>query len=124
VEAGEVALGRLVVSSGDAPPCLQLVDQALDGVPLLVEIIVMTDGPAAPAALLLPVGGLVLLLRDDRLDVAFPQLRAVGAGRVGLVRGDSVGPGPRPADRQTDPYLLQHEDELRAVGGLSCGQYE
>lgn len=81
-------------------------------------------GTAAPAALLLPVGGLVLLLGDDCLDAAFPQVRAASAGGIGLVRGDGAGPGSRPADRQTDPYLLQHGDELRAVGGLSCGQYE
>ena len=80
MEAGEVALGPLVVSSRDAPPGLQLVDQALDGVSVLVEIGVVSDGSATPAAFLLPVGGLVLLLRDDCLDVAFPQVRAVGAG--------------------------------------------
>jgi hypothetical protein len=80
VEASEVALGHLVVSSRDAPPCLQLVDQALDGVPLLVETGVVTWGPAAPAAFPLPVGSLVPLLRDDWLDVAFVQVRPVGAG--------------------------------------------
>jgi hypothetical protein len=80
MEAGEVALGRLVVSSGDPSPGLQLVDQALDGVPFLVEVGVVTVGPAASGALLLAVGGLVLLLRDDCLDVAFTQVGAVFAG--------------------------------------------
>ncbi len=35
MEAGEVAVGRLVVPGGDATPGLHLVDQPLDGVPLL-----------------------------------------------------------------------------------------
>src|ERR1044072_4579648 len=101
---------------------LQLVDEPLDGVPLLVKVAVVACA-AAPAALLLPVGGLDLLLRDDCLDAAFPQISAVSAGRVGFVRGARVGPWPGTADRQTDPNLLQHGDELRAAGGLSCGQY-
>ena len=92
---------------------IQLVDEPLDGVPLLVKIAVVACGSAAPAALLLPVGGLDLLLRDDCLDAAFPQIRAVSAGRVGFVRGASVGPWPGTADRQTDPDFLQHGDELR-----------
>ena len=54
MKAGEVALGCLVVSSRDAPPGLQFVDQALDGVPFIVEIGVVACGAAASAALLLP----------------------------------------------------------------------
>lgn len=50
VEADEVALGRVVVPSRVAPPCLQLVDQALDGVPLFVKTGVVTARPATPAA--------------------------------------------------------------------------
>jgi hypothetical protein len=80
VEAGEVAVRGLVIPGGDASPGLELVDQPLDGVPLLVEICVVADGPTAPGTFLLPVGGLVLLLRDDRLDVAFAQVGAVAAG--------------------------------------------
>jgi hypothetical protein len=90
MQAGKVASGCLVVAGSDAAPGFQLVDQALDGVPVLVEIGVMGDGPAAPAASLLPVGGLVLLLRDDRLDPASAQVGAVGAGRVRLI-GMCVG---------------------------------
>jgi hypothetical protein len=37
VKAGEVAVWGLVVSGGDPSPGLELVNQALDGVPLLVE---------------------------------------------------------------------------------------
>lgn len=124
MEAGEVALGSLVIAGGDAPPGLQPVDQALDGVPVLVELGVVTDRPTAPAALLLSVGGLVDLLRDDGLDAASAQVGAVASGRVGLVPGDRVGPGAGAADRPADPDLPQYGDELRAVGGLPLGQDE
>lgn len=84
----------------------------------------MTDGPTASAALLLPVGGLVLLLRDDCLDLASSQVGAAAAGRVRLVTGDRVRPGAGAADRSGDAYFLQRGDELRAVGGLSGGRDE
>lgn len=84
----------------------------------------MADGPASLAALLLPVGGLVLLLRDDRFDAAFAQVGAVAAGRVRLVPADRAGPSAGTADGPADPYLLQDGDELRAVGGLARGQDE
>ena len=71
MESGEVALRGLVVAGGDPAPCLELVDQALDGVALFVELGVVGEGPTAVPALFLPVGGLVLLLRDDCLDPAF-----------------------------------------------------
>ena len=98
MKAGEVAVGGLVVSGGDASPGLEFVDQTLDGVPLLVEVCVVADGSAASGPFLLPVGGLVLLLRDDRLDTAFAQVGAVAAGRVRLM-GSEAGhrqahPGP------------------------------
>jgi len=80
VEASEVAFGGLVVPGSDASPGLELVDQALDGVPLFVEVGVVADGPAASGALLLAVGGLVRLLRDDGPDMAFPQVDPVAAG--------------------------------------------
>ena len=124
METGEVAVGSLVVSGGDASPCFELVDQAFDGVPLLVEIGVVADGSATSGALLLPVGGLVLLLRDDRLDTAFAQVGAVSAGRVRLVPGDRVRPDAGSADGPAYPYLLQDGDELRAVRCLACGQDE
>lgn len=124
METGEVAVRGLVVSRGDASPGLELVDQTLDGVPLLVEVGVVADGPPAPGSLLLPVGGLVLLLGDDRLDAAFAQVGPVAAGRVGLVPGDCVRPGAGAADGPADPYLFQDGDELRAVRGLALGQDE
>jgi hypothetical protein len=42
----------------------------------------------------------------------------------GLIGGDRVRPGAGAADGTADPYLPQHGDELRAVRGLACGQYE
>lgn len=69
MEAGEVTVRGLVVPGRDASPGLELVDQALDDVPLLVEVGVVADGP-------------------------------------------------------TDPDLLQHGDELWAVGRLPGGQDE
>jgi hypothetical protein len=44
VEAGEVAVGGLVVSGGDVSPCLELVDQSFDGVRFVVEVGVVADG--------------------------------------------------------------------------------
>ncbi len=124
VESGEVAVRGLVVSRGDASPGFELVDQALDGVPLLVEVRVVADGSAAPGALPRPVGGLVPLLRDDRLDSAFAQVGAVAARRVSLVAGNRVRPGAGAANRATDPYPPQYGDKLRAVRGLARGQDE
>ncbi len=100
MEAGEVVVGGLVVPGSDASSCLEFVDRTLDGVSLRVEAGVMADGPIASGAPLLPVGGLVPLLRDDRLDTAsarwarFPRDEyalspAVASGRV---RGRPTGP--------------------------------
>lgn len=119
MEARIVALRGLVVTGGDAPPDLQLVDHALDGVAALVQVRVMGDAPIAPAALLLPVRGLVPLLRDDGLDTVSAQVGAVGARGVRLLSGYSGRPGARAAHGQPDTDLLQDGDELRAVGGLS-----
>jgi hypothetical protein len=106
MEACEVVFGRLVGAGGDPSPCLECVDQSFDGVPFLVEIGVVADGPAASCALLPALGCLVLLLWDDRFDVSFAQVGAVAAGRVGLVCGNSSGPGAGAADGQADPYLF------------------
>lgn len=122
MEAGEVAAWSFVVAGGDASPGLQLVDQPFDSVPFLVEVGVVTYGPAASGALLLAVGGLVPFLRDDGLDSTFAQVGAVAAGRVRLIRGDRPGRRAGTADRQTDPHLREHGDELRAVPGLPDGQ--
>jgi len=84
----------------------------------------MADGPTAPGALLLPVGGLVPLLRNDCPDTAFAQVGPVATGRVGLVPSDRARAGAGAADGLTDSYLVEHGDELRTVRGLSRGQDE
>lgn len=124
MESGEVALGRLVVAGGDAAPGFQLVDQPLDGVPFLVQVAVVADGPATAGPLPLAVGGLVDLLRDDGLDAASAQVGSVAAGRIRLVARDSVGPSAGAANGPADPDLPQDRDELRAVGCLSGSQDE
>ncbi len=93
MEAGEVAVGGLVVSGGDTSPGLELVDQPFDGVSLFVEVGVVADRTATSGALLLPIGGLILLLRDDCLDAVFAQVIRVAAERVGLVPGNRVRTG-------------------------------
>ena len=65
----------------------------------------MADGPASSGALLVPVGGLVPLLRDHCLDAAFAQVDAVAAGGVGLVPGGRARPGAGTADEAADPCL-------------------
>lgn len=74
--------------------------------------------------LLLPVGGLVVLLRDDGLDAASAHVGSVAAGRISLVARDGVGPGAGAANGPVNPDLLQDGDELRAVGSLAGGQDE
>lgn len=39
-----------------------------------------------------------------RLDAAFTQVGAIGAGGVGLVAGHGGGPGAGTADGQADPF--------------------
>ena len=84
----------------------------------------MGEGAPTPSALPPAIGGLVGLLRNNRLDVPCPQVGAVGAGGVRLVTGDRVGPGPRTTDRTADRDPAQDRDELRAVTGLPLGQDE
>ncbi len=46
---------------------------SFDGASFLVEVGVVGDGPAAPAAPVLAVGGLVPLLGDDGFDARLPR---------------------------------------------------
>jgi hypothetical protein len=70
------------------------------------------------------VGGLILLLGDDRFDPAFAQVGTVLAGRVRLIARDCVGPGAGPADRAGNADLVQDGDELRTVSGLPRSDLE
>ncbi len=86
VEAGEAAVRGLVVSGGDASPGLQLVDQPLDGVPLLVQVWVVADGPTAPGAL--------PFVRPPRR----PRLPPRPTDRADLALGEGVHNRLAPAD--------------------------
>lgn len=68
----------------------------------------MGYGPSTATALLLTVGGLVGLLRDNHLDPAAAQVGAVAAGGVRLVGSDGVGPGARPPQRAADLAAVHH----------------
>jgi hypothetical protein len=96
----------------------------LDSVAVLVQVRIVTDRAAAARTLLLAVGDLVGLLRNDTADAASPQVGTVGAGGVRLVRGNGAGPGARAPDRATHLDALQYRDEAGAVGGLSRSEDE
>ncbi len=110
MESGEVALGRCVKAGGMPRQALSLLIRCLDGVPFLVEVGVVDDWTAAPAAFVVLLGGLMPLSRDDCVDAAFAQVERLLQGESGLVpqpcRGERErGHGNGPAD----PYLLECE---------------
>src|SRR5437763_11582747 len=70
VDGGFVAHGQLVESGGHGAVLLEQVDAALDGVALLVRFLVEGGRSAALGTALAPVGGLVVLDRDDAPDPA------------------------------------------------------
>ena len=84
------------VAGGHRPVPLEPVDPALHRVAQLVSHRVEGRWPAAGAAPGPPVGGLVVLLGDDRADAAAAQQRPVGPAAVGLVGQHPVGPGAGP----------------------------
>ena len=124
MESGLIVLRPLVVAGRYAAPGLDLLEAAFDGVALLVAVGVEGHGPSAGRALVLPVGLLVALLRDDRGDPPFAQVGPIRFGGVGLICGHGVRAGARATDRTWDPDLLQHGPELRAVGRLTGRQDE
>src|SRR5947209_8061823 len=98
-------------------------DSALHGVALPVDVGVEGRRPAALGPLLAPVGVLVDLRRDGRLDPAPTQVPAVGLAGVGLVRQHPIRPGAgRTATEAGYPNLLQDRDELGTVPALTTGQ--
>jgi hypothetical protein len=81
--------------------------------------------PAAGAASGSPVGGLVVLLGDDRGDASAAQQGPVGAAAVGLVGQHPIGSGTGTA-RATPrhPNTVQHPLELRGVAALAGGDHD
>lgn len=68
---------------------------------------------------------LVEAFGDRVRDAASSQVAAVSAGRVGLVRQDTVGPGARPADSSSGHRdLVQDPLELGSVTVVSGCQDE
>ena len=87
VAVAEVGLLGLVVSGGNAPPVLELVEQPLDEVTPFVFFGIVRRGVLA-----------VALGRDDGLDLGRGQLFSNGVGIVALVgqqRLDLVGDHPQ-----------------------------
>jgi hypothetical protein len=64
---------------------------------VLVEVAVVGDRSAAVAAFALPVADVIGRFRDDGLDAAAAQKRAVAAAAVGLVAQQRFGSGACPA---------------------------
>jgi hypothetical protein len=111
--------GQLVEAGCHGAVLFEQVDAALHGVALLVRFLVERRRPAAPGAALAPVGGLVVLDRDDAPDPA-AEIGPVALRAVGLITQDPVWPGPGPATiRAGYPDALQHGGELRAVPGAA-----
>ena len=95
--------------------------------PQLVDRRVEGWGAAAASAPGPAVGGLVVLLRDDRADAAVAQVSAVGPGAGGLVGqhplGTRAGP-PAAWAKAWHPDAAQHRRELGAVAALAGGDHD
>ena len=125
MQGGQVAVRALVVTRRDPPPGFQAVDTAFGDVALLVQLGVEVRWAPARGALLAAGGGLVLLDRDDRGDLAAAQVGTVRLRAVRLIGGDRARAGAR-AQRPgpVDDQLVEYGDELRAVVGLARGQQQ
>src|SRR4051794_13177123 len=114
----------LIVAGGHGPELLELVDAPLGGVALLVPLRVEVRWPATAGALRAPVGVLVGLTRDGRLDPATAQVAPIPAGGVRLVGQHPLRAHPRPAGSGSrHPDAPQNRDELRAVAALPGRQH-
>jgi hypothetical protein len=113
VDGGGVADGELVVPGGEAAVVFEVVEAALDGVPVLVGLGVEGRWPSAVGAAAGAVGGLVGGDRDGRSDVVPGEPGPVRAGGVGLVGQDPLGPPPGlPAVGSGDADAVEHADHL------------
>src|SRR5215210_6572312 len=104
--------GELVVTGGDAPPLLVVVERALDDVAALVgdRVEGWWSAPGGPAAGAMP--DLVRRLRDHRVDAALAEHGPGAARGVGLVADHRCGAGawsawPEPAYRELSEQRLE-----------------
>lgn len=114
-----VADGEFLVPGGDRAVTLEAIDPAFDRVPLPIVDLVELRRPATVGAALLAVADLVGLVRDRAADPASPQVGAVLARGIRLVRPHAIGPGAgsaRPDAGHADG--LQDGLELRGVPAL------
>src|SRR5689334_22179383 len=92
-DGGFVADGEFVVFGGDGSVAFEPVDAAFDGVSLFVDFLVEGwSATSAPAAFLV-VADLVCFLRDGAADASLPQVGAISARTVRLVRQHPVRAG-------------------------------
>src|SRR4051812_4514824 len=124
-DSGFVAHGEFVVPGGDGSVAFEPVDAAFDGVTLLVDLLVERWSATALPAPFLAVADLVCFLRDGAPNAPFPQVGAIGAGTVCLVRQHPVRAGTGtspPGAGHVDP--LQHGRELGRVAPLPGGDHD
>jgi hypothetical protein len=76
----------LVESGGYSAEALERVDRSLDFVSTSVDRLVEADGPAARATTALAVGPLILALGNRVLNLPTPQIAAIPARGVRMVR--------------------------------------
>ena len=104
---------------------LEQVDAAFHGVALLVCVLVERGRSSTAGAAFAPVGGLVVLDRDDTSDPAAAKVGPVALRAVCLVTQDSVRAGAGPATVGSGhPDAVQDGGELWAVPTLPGGDQD
>src|SRR4051794_4121748 len=94
---GLVTDGEFVVACGHGPVAFERVDAALHAVTLFVGVLVERRSATTARTTVLAVADLVCLLRNGAPDAPSPQVGAISAGTVRLIRQHPVRARPRPA---------------------------
>ncbi|SDL42845.1 hypothetical protein SAMN05421806_1397 [Streptomyces indicus] len=108
-------IGAFVEPCGHGPGVLECVDRPLDFVSALVDRLVETGRPTAPAPAGLAVGSLVLRFGDGVLDLTSPEVASVSPGGIRLVSAEVVGPSPG------TPTVRPGATRMRSMTGMNCG---
>ncbi|WP_262009830.1 hypothetical protein [Streptomyces sp. FIT100] len=108
----------MVVSRGDRTVPLELVDPALDGVPLLVVVLVERQRLSTSRAALLPVADSVRGVLNRRFDAASAQIGAILAAVVRLVGTHSIRLLAWPSRTEPGHPGFKHRLELRGIAPL------